>query len=51
LGTISSSAEATVPLVQRVEDVVGLADDGDLFQRVRADDQVNEQIHECFAGR
>jgi len=26
-------------------------DDGDLFQRVRADDQVNEQIYECFAGR
>src|SRR6266536_2264845 len=30
-----------VPLVQRVEAVVGLADDGDLLQRVRADDQVS----------
>src|SRR5207237_1073024 len=29
-----------VPLVERVEDVVGLADDGDLLERVRADDGV-----------
>ena len=29
-----------VPLVERVEDLVGLADDGDLLQRVRADDHV-----------